>query len=430
MAEAAGGAGGPKEGSAAARGFACSADGCDKYGTMVCPTCKKLGAGDVYFHDQECFKKFWPKHKGFHKLFKQMQAAKGSSNGAVRVADGFEGFEFTGPLRPAEVTPRMGVPAGIVKPDYADDGTPVSEQAVEHRRTIDVNTPEQIAIMREVGRIGREVLELAAAAIKPGVTGDDIDRIVYDATIERGAYPSPLNYCGFPKSVCTSVNEVICHGIPDKRPLEEGDIVNLDVTVYKHGHHADLNETFFVGKVDAESHKLVKTAFECLQAAVALVKPGTLYRDVGNAISKRAKVGGCSIVKSYCGHGVHRLFHTSPNIPHYAKNKAVGAMKAGHIFTIEPMVNAGSHYDTTWPDGWTAVTQDGKRSAQFEHTILVTEDGYELLTARTGTTTMVWDESYTQRGVAEESAAADTAATPAPAAAEPPAAPPAPTADA
>lgn len=319
--------------------------------------------------------------------------------GLFSMPKSFEGYPFTGPLRPAEVTPRDSVPSSIAKPDYADDGVPTSEQAVEHRRTIDVNTPEQIAIMREVGRIGREVLEAAAAAIKPGVTSDEIDKIVYDATISRGAYPSPLNYCGFPKSVCTSVNEVICHGIPDTRPLEEGDILNLDVSVYKDGHHTDLNETFFVGKVDDESKALVRTAFDCLQAAIELVKPGTMYRDIGNAISKRAKVGGCSVVKSYCGHGVHRLFHPAPNIPHYAKNKAVGVMRAGHIFTIEPMINAGTHYDTTWPDGWTAVTEDGKRSAQFEHTILVTEDGYELLTARTGTTKMEWDESYTQRGL-------------------------------
>uniref|UniRef100_A0A7M5WXM5 Methionine aminopeptidase n=1 Tax=Clytia hemisphaerica TaxID=252671 RepID=A0A7M5WXM5_9CNID len=173
-------------------------------------------------------------------------------------------------------------------------------------------------------------------------TTDEIDRIVHEATIERNCYPSPLNYYTFPKSCCTSVNEVICHGIPDKRPLDEGDIVNLDITCYYDGFHADLNETLFVGKVDDDSKRLVQTAYDSLMAAVNEVKPGVRYRDLGKFIQKVAQDNGCSVTRTYCGHGIHRLFHTAPNVPHYAKNKAVGIMKPGHVFTIEPMINLGS----------------------------------------------------------------------------------------
>ena len=182
------------------------------------------------------------------------------------------------------------------------------------------------------------------------------------------------------------MNEVICHGIPDSRPFEDGDIVNLDVTVYTaDGFHSDLNETFLVGgKVDARARKLVEAAYECLRAAVAVVRPGVLYADLGKPITRAAAAAGFSVVTAYCGHGVGRLFHCAPNVPHYAKNKAVGIARPGHIFTIEPMINEGGPGDELWPDGWTAVTRDGKRSAQFEHTLLVTETGVEVLTARAG----------------------------------------------
>lgn len=209
-----------------------------------------------------------------------------------------------------------------------------------------------------------------------GVTCDELDRIVHEATVERGAYPSPLNYYKFPKSVCTSVNEVICHGIPDYRELRDGDIVNIDVSVYKDGFHGDLNETFLVGgAVDASSRTLVKTAYESLAAAVALCRPGALYRDLGEAISQVTRAAGCSVVTTYCGHGIGSLFHTSPNVPHYAKNKAKGSMEVGHVFTVEPMINLGGYKDVLWPDNWTAVTADGSRSAQFEHTMVITETG-------------------------------------------------------
>ena len=195
-------------------------------------------------------------------------------------------------------------------------------------------------------------------------------------------YPSPLNYNHFPKSVCTSVNEIICHGIPDGRPLRDGDIVNIDVSFYFGGFHGDLNETYYIGTPSPEAVRVVETARDCLNAAIALVKPGMLFREAGNAIEPLARARGCSVVRTYCGHGINRLFHCAPNVPHYAKNKTVGVAKKGMCFTIEPMINLGSWRDRTWPDKWTSATADGALSAQFEHTLLVTDDGVEVLTAR------------------------------------------------
>ncbi|CAE6424589.1 unnamed protein product [Rhizoctonia solani] len=235
---------------------------------------------------------------------------------------------------------------------------------------------------RDSEDLAREVLDIAAAAVRPGITTDEIDAIVHEETIKRGAYPSPLNYREFPKSVCTSVNEVICHGIPDQRKLEEGDIVNLDVTLYYKGFHGDLNETYPVGEISEESKKLIRTTRQCLDAAIAICKPGTLFRDLGKTIEPIARAQGCSVVRNYTGHGIHNLFHCVPNIPHYAKNKSPGIMKPGMCFTIEPMINLGSSWDVDhWPDNWTAVTVDGKKSAQFEETLLITETGVEVLTA-------------------------------------------------
>ncbi|KDO85764.1 hypothetical protein CISIN_1g0158381mg, partial [Citrus sinensis] len=191
-------------------------------------------------------------------------------------------------------------------------------------------------------------------------------------------YPSPLNYHFFPKSCCTSVNEVICHGIPDSRKLEDGDIVNIDVTVYYKGVHGDLNETYFVGNADEASRQLVQCTYECLEKAISIVKPGVRFREIGEVINRHATMSGFSVVKSYCGHGIGELFHCAPNIPHYSRNKAVGVMKVGQTFTIEPMINAGVWRDRMWPDGWTAVTADGKRSAQFEHTLLVSAHTYYI----------------------------------------------------
>lgn len=370
----------------------CANPECKKAGTMRCPTCNKLNVPPVLstFCSQECFKSYWPQHKPLHKMF-QLENAMATSN----VNDPFQNFNFTGPLRPSKVTPQKTVPDSIQKPDYWQSGIPVSEEQAD--RHIPVYTPEQIKGIRAACKAGREVLDIAGRALKVGMTGDEIDEIVHQACMERNVYPSPLNYYHFPKSVCTSVNEVICHGIPDQRPLEDGDIVNLDVTVYKDGYHGDLNETFLVGNVDKDSERLVKTAFDCLHEAMKMVRPGTMYRELGRKITQVASDQGFSVVRTYCGHGIGPLFHTAPNVPHYARNKAVGIMKPGHIFTIEPMINMGSWRDVSWPDNWTAVTEDGKRSAQFEHTILVTEDGYEILTARENEPEMEWDVAKVAR---------------------------------
>ena len=219
------------------------------------------------------------------------------------------------------------------------------------------------------------------------------------------SYPSPLNYNHFPKSVCTSPNEVICHGIPDQRVLLDGDILNIDVTLYHEGYHGDLNETYYVGekaKADPDSVRVVEAARECLDEAIKIAKPGVLFREFGNVIEKHAKSKGCSVIRTYCGHGINSIFHCAPSIPHYAKNKAVGELKPGMTFTIEPMIALGKYRDITWPDNWTSTTIDGKRTAQFgklaslkrpgprglaltvitEHTLLVTADGVEILTAR------------------------------------------------
>lgn len=318
--------------------------------------------------------------------------------------DFFNGYAFSGSLRPALITEQMKSEDHIEKPDYADSGTSELETRVKmgpEAGTIPVAPAEDIEKMREVCQIGREVLDISSRFMRAGVTGDEIDRVVYKACMERGVYPSPLNYYHFKKSVCVSPNEVICHGIPDCRPIQEGDIVNLDISVYKDGFHADLNETFLIGKCDQESIDLLRTSYECLKLASELIRPGNLYREVGAVISKHAAQNGCSVVRKYCGHGVGRLFHGPPNVPHYAKNKARGIMRPGHIFTIEPMINQGGNWgDLLWPDDWTATTKDGKRSSQYEHTFLVTEDGFEVLTARAGAPKNAmpeWDEKTWQR---------------------------------
>ncbi|THG98413.1 hypothetical protein EW145_g7431 [Phellinidium pouzarii] len=234
-----------------------------------------------------------------------------------------------------------------------------------------LNSEEQ----EKMRTLAREVLDIAAAAIKPGITTDEIDEIVHEETIKRNAYPSPLNYLCFPKSVCTSINEAICHGIPDRRKLLDGDIVNI-------GYHGDLNETYAVGDINDDSKKLIRTTRECLDEAIKICKPGALFRDIGKVIEPIAKRNGFSIVRNYTGHGINDLFHCNPrNIPHYAANKAVGTMKAGMTFTIEPMLNIGTWDGIHWPDDWTYTTADGKRSAQFEETLLITETGVEVLTA-------------------------------------------------
>jgi methionyl aminopeptidase len=207
---------------------------------------------------------------------------------------------------------------------------------------VEVKTPEQILKMRAAGRVAREVLDIGGAAVRAGITTDEIDNIVHAETIKRGAYPSPLNYHGFPKSCCTSVNEVICHGIPDDRKLEEGDIVNLDITCYLDGFHGDCSEMFVAGEPDAKARKLLQTTYDCWVKAMEFVQPGNDYKDIGAIIEDHVVDKGFTTVKNFCGHGIGSVFHTNPNIFHYRNNEPNGQMAPGHTFTIEPMICEGS----------------------------------------------------------------------------------------
>jgi methionyl aminopeptidase len=238
--------------------------------------------------------------------------------------------------------------------------------------------------MRRVGRAAAEVLAEVGRAVRPGVTTDDLDVIAHEACVARGAYPSPLNYHGFPKAICTSVNEVILHGIPDSRRLEGGDIVSVDVTLYLDGVHGDCCATFPVGEIDADSARLLRVAEECLARGIEAVRPGRPISDIGRAVERHASASGYGVVRSFCGHGVGEDFHGEPQVLHYYDPRASDAMEEGMTFTVEPMITVGSHRHVLWPDGWTAATADGKRAAQFEHTLLVTRDGAEVLTRIAG----------------------------------------------
>ncbi|KAJ3725988.1 peptidase M24, structural domain-containing protein [Lentinula raphanica] len=345
---------------------------------MECPTCSKLGIRGSFFCGQDCFK------AGCEFSLPFLNQTRAYCGSRANTYNPFPNFTYTGTIRPLyPLSPRRTVPDHIPRPDYAATGNPFSEikEAGQPPRIL---TSEEIEKMRTACRLSREVLDIAASHVRPGITTDEIDEIVHKATIERNAYPSPLNYRGYPKSVCTSINEVICHGIPDQRKLQEGDIVNIGhhVSFLSKGFHGDVNATYPVGKIDEDSQKLIRTTRESLDAAIKMCKPGALFRDIGKTIEPIARANGCAVVRTYTGHGIHELFHPSPNIPHYAKNKAVGTMKTGMTFTIEPMLNLGTNWaDIHWPDNWTATTVDGKRSAQFEDTLLITEAGVEILTA-------------------------------------------------
>jgi methionyl aminopeptidase len=277
-------------------------------------------------------------------------------------------------LRAGVVGPERAVPSEIARPDYAESGTPV--------RTTEsmVKSPDVIARMRRAGKIAREVLAETGAAVAVGVTTDELDRVAHEAHVSRGVYPSPLRYRGFPKSVCTSVNEVICHGIPDDRALLDGDIVNIDVTVFVDGVHGDTNATFCVGRVDPESRRLVKVTEECLELGIEAVRPGAPLSDIGRAIETHAHASGFFVVRAFVGHGIGEVFHGPPQVPHYYERGVSTVLEPGMVFTIEPMITMGSVQPVIWSDGWTATTSDGSRTAQFEHTVLVTETGVDVLT--------------------------------------------------
>jgi methionyl aminopeptidase len=270
--------------------------------------------------------------------------------------------------------PRL-VPDNIVFPEYAKTGKPAGRGTSCRKETGD-----EIIRMRRAGRVAREVLDRVLAAVEPGITTDALDEIAHLAAISNGAYPSPLNYMGFPKSICTSVNEVVVHGIPDSRKLQRGDIVNCDVTVYIDGMHGDCSETVLIGEVSSEARSLVQFTWECLLKGIDVVRPGQRFNEIGRVIEAHAREHGYSVVRQFTGHGIGGTFHMTPYIAHFYEpaNKAV--MEEGMTFTIEPMINCGSPDSMIWSDNWTAVTVDLALSAQFEHTVLVTGGGVEILT--------------------------------------------------
>jgi len=279
------------------------------------------------------------------------------------------------PVKPGVVGPMREVPPEIERPPYiATDGYP------RGRDEPLVKPPEIVAAMRKAGLAAGEVLDIVGAAVAPGVTTDELDRVAHEAYIERGGYPSPLGYKGFTKGVCTSVNEVICHGIPDDRALRDGEIVNVDVTIFLDGVHGDTNATFGVGEIDERSAELIRVTKESLYLGIEAVRPGAPVWAIGRAIQQHAEAHGFGVVRSFCGHAIGREFHGALSIPHYEEPAMSLALEEGMTFTIEPMITMGSYRERLWSDGWTAVTSDGLRTAQFEHTIEVTADGAEVLT--------------------------------------------------
>ena len=359
-----------------------------------------------------------------------------------------DSFKYAGKLRPGRLSPTRKVPRSIQLPDYAKDGRPKATGPLLPWQ-VEVKNAGDIEGMRIAGKVAREVLDVATAMIEPGITTDDIDAVVHEETIKRGAYPSPLNCalchcchsaildrpqstrgargpentglrgvpaapgpaaldapgdplstlaactchadCGYPKSCCTSINEVICHGIPDSTKLKEGMILNLDVTCYIGGYHGDLSEMILVGEVDDAAKQLVKVTHDCWEAAIAYCKPGAPFKGIGAIIDDYIQPYGYTSCTQFCGHGIGKVFHTTPNILHYRNNEP-GKMEVGNVFTIEPMICEGTGRHLEWKDKWTSTTKDGRRSAQFEHTLLITPDGVDVLTPRTANSRPFWWE--------------------------------------
>jgi len=278
-------------------------------------------------------------------------------------------------VAPGVISGYRSVPSSIARPEYVDRAAPAKFTGPE------VKDGETIEKMRIAGRIAAQAMEAAAAVIAPGVTTDQIDRIGHDFMIDHGGYPSTLGYRQYPKSLCTSVNEVICHGIPDDRPLEDGDIVNIDITVFIGGVHGDTNATYLCGNVDEESRLLVERTHEAMMRGIRAAKPGREINVIGRVIQSYAKRFDYGVVRDFTGHGIGTAFHSGLVIPHYdAAPQFNTVIEPGMTFTIEPMLNLGTVDWDMWDDNWTVVTRDRRRSAQFEHTILITESGAEILT--------------------------------------------------
>jgi len=277
-------------------------------------------------------------------------------------------------LTPGTPTPLRDVPAHIPRPEY------VGRKAPSPARDGDVQTPEVIEAMRVASRIAAQALRAGGEAVQPGVTTDEIDRVVHEYLLDHDAYPSTLGYRGFPKSCCTSLNEVICHGIPDTTVIADGDIVNIDVTAFIGGVHGDTNATFLAGDVSEEDRLLVERTHEATMRAIKAVRPGRELNVVGRVIESYAKRFGYGVVRDFTGHGIGRAFHSGLVVLHYDQPDVHTVLEPGMTFTIEPMITLGTIDYDIWEDGWTVVTKDRKRTAQFEHTILVTDGGAEILT--------------------------------------------------
>ncbi|HEX4248450.1 MAG TPA: type I methionyl aminopeptidase [Pseudonocardia sp.] len=277
-------------------------------------------------------------------------------------------------LTPGRISPMRQVPAEIIRPEYVGKSAPTPSTDAW------VQTPEVIEAMRVASKIAARALAAGGAAVAPGVTTDEVDRVVHEYLIEHAAYPSTLGYRGFPKSCCTSLNEVICHGIPDSTVIVDGDIVNIDVTAYIGGVHGDTNGTFLAGDVSEEDRLLVERTHEAMMRSIKAVRPGRPLNVVGRVIESYAKRFGYGVVRDFTGHGIGRSFHSGLVVLHYDAPEVDTMLETGMTFTIEPMINLGTIDYDIWSDGWTVVTKDRKRTAQFEHTILVTDSGAEILT--------------------------------------------------
>ncbi|HEY3693813.1 MAG: methionyl aminopeptidase [Pseudonocardiales bacterium] len=278
------------------------------------------------------------------------------------------------PLRPGRQTPIRPVPSTIRRPDYV--GKPGPRPCADPL----IQPPEVIEAMREAGRIAAQALAEGGRAVRPGVTTDEVDRVVHEFLVDHGAYPSTLGYKSFPKSCCTSLNEVICHGIPDSTVIEDGDIVNIDVTAFIGGVHGDTNATFLAGAVSEEDRLLVERTHEAMMRGIRAVRPGRALNVIGRVIEAYAKRFGYGVVRDFTGHGIGRSFHGKLVVLHYDEPSVDTILAEGMTFTIEPMITLGTIDYDVWPDGWTVTTKDKARTAQFEHTLVVTSDGAEILT--------------------------------------------------
>jgi len=285
----------------------------------------------------------------------------------------------TGYLTPGTISPSLSVPASITRPEYVGKKAPATWTGGN------VKTPEQIEKIRRAGTLAAQAIELVGSHAEPGVTTDELDKTAHKFLIDNGAYPSTLGYRGYPKSICSSVNEIICHGIPDDTALEDGDIINIDITAYLDGFHGDSNQTFLVGNVSEEAKLLVERTREALNRGIAACAPGRGVNLIGRTIEAYAKRFNYGVVRDFTGHGIGESFHSGLIIPHYDSAPLYGdIMEVGMVFTIEPMLTLGTHEWTMWPDGWTVATKDHSITAQFEHTIVITETGAEILTLASG----------------------------------------------